>query len=370
MVDPRQLTFRHIVPRAGDVCAGAHMAILRPNRRSRVQRARAGRSEGPGSGKRFTDSGSYSVYRKFQERAVKKIQRAIIAVAAAGGLAWAFRGQCADRVRPTRSAEHRHEGGQRRLPAPEPAGADGQQLPGQLPVPGTVPRGFREQGALPFTRRQSLRQRAQQLRLRHRRHQPALGGQLGRLRRTLPLSLQGPRPAGHPGPSGEPAPHPDPEVRLGGAQSSRLHAGYGQVCGRRLLRDRPARGQWIPGARLRRPLPQSARGAPRAERHAVDRPGLQHQRRLRLSCRRERVLHRDVLHRWHHGGPQGPDGQPALHSDLGCRPDQHGRRPGHPGALRRGLVRARHAHRPGRPTTTSPPGPRSASAPRPAGRWS
>ncbi len=265
------------------MCAGAHMAILPPSRRSRVQRARAGRSEAreweaihqewkllrlpeiPGESREEDPEGNRCSRR-------------------GRGARMEFLGQCADRVHATRSTERRHQGGQRRLPAPEPAGADGQQLPGQLPVPGAVPRGFQQRGALPFTCRQSLRQRAQQLRLRHRRNQPALGGQLGRLRRPLPLSLQGPRPAGHPGPCGEPAPHPDPEVRLGGAQSSRLHAGYGQVSGRRLLRDRPARGQWISGARLGRALPQSSRRAPRAERHAVDRPGLQHQRRLRLSC--------------------------------------------------------------------------------------
>jgi spore coat protein A len=54
-----------------------------------VQRARAGRSAVAGWEKRFTVSGHFAADRKFKERVVHKIQRAIVAVAAAGGLAFA-----------------------------------------------------------------------------------------------------------------------------------------------------------------------------------------------------------------------------------------------------------------------------------------
>ena len=65
-----------------------------------------------------------------------------------------------------------------------------------------------------------------------------------------------------------------------------------------------------------------------------------------------------------------PHGRAALHADLGCRPDQHGRRPGHRGPHRRRPVHPRSGERVVRRTASSPPGRRSASAPPAAARSS
>ena len=91
-------------------------------------------------------------------------------------------------------------------------------------------------------------------------HQPSPGPRAGSASATARLSpfceLQ-PIDPQHPRPRH--ARRADAEVRLGGAESARLHAGHHHVPRRPLLRDRRARGLGLPGARRPGRLPEPAR---------------------------------------------------------------------------------------------------------------
>ncbi len=303
-----------------------------------------------------------------------RIQRAVAVAAAVGGLAWASAASA--QLRFTRLNTD-PAAANAAFPLQNLSGPSGTNYQVVYPYPGQCLAGSAHRALFPTLPLCDL-PGLDQLQVRGRRgREPALRGRLGRLRRAVGVPVQDPR--------AHRSKYSDAKFQWEVLNPPDYTPDKHEVPGRRLLRDRPARGQRLPGIASAGLFPESARQPSGTERHAVDRTHLQQARRLLLSARRERELPRHLLHQFRR---QDSAGRTALHADLGRRADQQGggpvtqvlsnigtcsERPLH-GRGRAGTLgschRARLATpslrrappRPGQPTTTSPPGPRSASA--------
>ena len=212
----------------------------------------------PGGGQ-FTEGGCFAgPERNSKGAVVTKIQRAIVAVAAAGGLAWASvaSAQLAfTNLNPDPKASNAA------FPLQNLNGPSGTNYQVNYPYPGQCLASSANRALFPHpppVRRPGLEQL--QVRGPDARREPALGGRLGRLWRALGVPLHHSRTG---------RAESREQVPVGGAESSRLHAGqhhhawHGRhLPRRRLLRDRPARGERLPGAGRGRPLPDPPANKP------------------------------------------------------------------------------------------------------------
>ena len=324
--------------------------------RQRGQGVHAGNYRQHASGGGISPKVSAPPRRQSQGEVVTRIQRAIVAAAVAGGLAWA---SSASAQIGFTNLNTNPTAANAAFPKQNPLGPSGTNYQVNYPYPGQCVAEHAERGALPrpcssvtsLPATSFAATPAAGVSQRYR------GGWAVRTRSRFPFKTLAP---GLP----NPAPSSAWEV-LNPPTTRRTRRRTRAPTTTRSACTRPTASRGSPSAGL---FPNSDRRPParRSDRHAVDRPHLQHRRRLRLPGRRERRF-------------RGTYCRPAARSRSAPRSSRRS------GASARstwpvarspqvltslGSFSPGTAVAPGRRTTTSPPGPRSASAARPARRSS